>query len=285
MPPPADPLRPLRLAVIGHVEHITLGHVPAVPLPGGIAHLEAPIAFPGGGGGVAFAQIARSPAEVHLFTAVGDDEAAVYVVAELGRSGAHVHAARRAGPQTRDVVMITPDGERTIVVIGEPLHPRDADALPWAVLAGCDAVYFTAQDPAVLRRARAARLLVVSARRREALARSGVRADVVVGSALDPREVGLRSDYQVPPDALVLTEGSAGGRIETAAGTLRFPAPPAPAVRRAAYGAGDSFAGALVFHLADGVPLAEACLRAGPHGAAVLRGGDPRASQLPLTRR
>ena len=33
---------------------------------------------------------------------------------------------RRARPHTRDVVMVTPDGERTIVVVGEPLHPSTA---------------------------------------------------------------------------------------------------------------------------------------------------------------
>jgi ribokinase len=274
---------PLRIAVIGHVEHITLGRVAAVPGPGDIAHLLAPCWFPGGGGGVAFFQLAKSPAELHLFTALGNDDAAVLVRGELRRTSARIHAAQRAEPHTRDLVMLTPDGERTIVVVGEPLHPSAADPLPWDLLAGFDAVYFTAEDPGALQAARGARLLVVTARRRPALVRSGVRADVVVGSATDPRERGLLADYPVPPAALVLTEGGQGGRIETAAGVTRFPAPPTPASAvGGAYGAGDSFAGALVFYLAAGVPLLEACQRAGQHGAAVLRGTDPRANQLPL---
>ncbi|MFY3743048.1 PfkB family carbohydrate kinase [Anaeromyxobacter sp. Red801] len=282
MTPPARP--PLRLAVVGHVEHVTIGRVPALPRAGEIAHLEAPRWFPGGGGGVAFWQLARSPAEVLLFTAVGDDEAGAQVERALAASGARVsvHAARRAEPHTRDLVLLTPDGERTIVVVGEPLHPRADDPLPWGALAGCDAAYFTAQDPAALRAARAARLLVVTARRREALARSGVAADVVVGSRLDAREVSARADYPVPPGALVLTEGAAGGTIETAAGVERFPAPPAPEAVGGAYGAGDSFAGALVFLLAAGLPLGDACTAAGRHGAAVLRAVDPRDGQLPL---
>ncbi|BDG04138.1 PfkB family carbohydrate kinase [Anaeromyxobacter oryzae] len=274
---------PLRIAVIGHVEHITLGRVPAVPRPGEIAHLEAPRWFPGGGGGVAFWQLARGPAEVHLFTALGDDEAARDVEAALAASGARIHAARRAERHTRDVVMVTPDGERTIVVVGEPLHPRAADPLPWDLLGACDAAYFTAQDPDALRAARAARLLVLTARRRPALIRSGVRADVVVGSAVDPREASALADYPVAPGAVVLTEGSQGGRIETAGGTVRFPAPPDPGrAGGAAYGAGDSFAGALVYYLAAGLPLPDACARAGRHGAAVLRGTDPREAQEPL---
>ncbi len=273
----------LRLAVIGHVEHVTLGRVSAVPGPGDIAHLESPRWFPGGGGGVAFSQLAKSSAEVHLFTAVGNDEAATQVEVEIARTGARIHAARRDEPHTRDVVMITPDGERTIVVVGEPLHPRAVDLLPWDLIAGCDAAYFTAQGPGALRAARAARLLVVTARRRPALVRAGVRADIVVGSALDPREASVLADYPVTPGALVLTEGRRGGRIETASGTVRFPAPPPPDRTVAAYGAGDTFAGALTFYLAAGMPLAAACERAGFHAVAVLGGFDPRDRQLPLS--
>ncbi len=277
--------RPLRIAVIGHVEHVTAGRVPAVPRAGEIVHVASPRWFPGGGGGVAFLQLARSDAEVHLFTALGDDEAGRDVAAELARAGGRLHAVRRAAPHTRCVAMIGPDGERTIVVIGEPLHPRADDPLPWELLDRCDAVYFTAEDPASLLRARAARVLVATARRRAALAAAGVRADAVVGSATDPREASALADYPTAPGALVLTEGSRGGRIETAAGTERFAAPPPPPPGAGgAYGAGDSFAGALTYFLAAGVPLAEACARAGPHGAAVLRGLDPRASQLPLAR-
>jgi ribokinase len=273
---------PLRLAVIGHVEHVTLGRVPALPSPGDIVHLEAPRSFSGGGGGLAFWQLARSPAELLLYTALGVGEGAAQVEAELLASGARIHAARRATPHTRDLVLVTPDGERTIFVVGEPLHPAADDPLPWGELASCDAAFFTAQDPAALRAARAARLLVVTARRQEALARSGVRADVVVGSATDPREASVLADYPARPGALVLTEGARGGRIETASGTVRFPAPPPPAVTGAAYGAGDSFAGALVYYLAAGLPLPAACARAGRHGAAVLGGLDPRVAQLPL---
>jgi ribokinase len=268
--------------VIGHVEHVTLGRVPAVPRAGEIAHLDDQRFFPGGGGGVAFFQLARSPAEVLLFTALGNDEAAAQVEERLNGSGAEVHAARRAEPHTRDVVLITPDGERTILVVGQPLHPRRDDPLPWDELAGCDAAYFTAQDPRAIQAARSARLLVVSARRKAALDASGVRADVVVGSAADVREACTLADFPRPPGALVQTEGARGGSIHTAAGVERFTAPSIGSHPGGAYGAGDSFAGALVYHLAVGLPLAEACARAAAHGAAVLSGLDPIASQKPL---
>src|SRR5437762_3315643 len=141
----------VRIAVIGHVEHITLGRVPALPAAGDIVHLDDPFWLPGGGGGMTFFQLVTGPGEIVLFTAI------------------------------------------------------------------------------------------VSARRREALARARVQADVVVGSAKDPREASARTDYPLPPRALVMTEGAAGGRVETATETVRFPAAAAPVPRVASYGAGDSF--------------------------------------------
>ncbi|HYZ87726.1 MAG TPA: PfkB family carbohydrate kinase [Myxococcales bacterium] len=273
----------MRIAVVGHVEHITLGRVPRVPGAGEIAHAEDVRSFPGGGGGIAFFQLTRSPAEVHLFTALGNDEAAAQVRTRIDATGARIHAAQRAEPHTRDLVLITPDGERTIVVLGEPLHPRHDDPLPWELLATCDAAYFTGQDRETLRAARAARVLVVTARRRTALIGSGVRADVVVGSASDPREASTLADYPVAPTALVMTEGAAGGRIETAERNRRFAAPKASPPRGGSYGAGDSFAGALTWYVAVGRSVDEACLRSALHGAAVLGSLEPIASQLPLT--
>jgi len=275
----------MRVAVIGHVEHITLGRVPRVPRAGEIAHAEQVRTFPGGGGGIAFFQLAKSPGEVHLFTAVGADEAAEQVRSRVESTGARIHLAHRTEPHTRDLVLITPDGERTIVVLGEPLHPEKRDALPWDVLSSCDAAYFTAQDPEALRAARPARLLLVTARRRAALIASGVRADVVVGSGVDPREASSLADYPVRPGALVMTEGAAGGRIETAEGSRRFAAPRSAAPRGGSYGAGDSFAGALTWYLALGLSVDDACARAAHHGAAVLGSLEPIESQLPLPER
>jgi ribokinase len=272
----------MRIAVIGHVEHVVIGRAGALPGAGEIVHLDAPEMIAGGGGGIAFFQMASGPGEVHLFTALGSDDAATAVRARIEATGAQVHAARRDAPHTRDIVLITPDGERTIIVVGEPLHSRRDDPLPWDVLATCDAAYFTAQDPHVLRAARAARVLVATARRGEAIARSGVRLDVIAGSASDPREVSRRDDYAVPPDALVMTEGAAGGTIETAEGIARFAAPVVAEGIAGAYGAGDSFAAALTWYLARGLTIEAACIRAAAHGAAVLRGINPIAQQLRL---
>lgn len=270
------------IAVIGHVEHVTLGLTPVLPKAGDIVHLDHPTVIPGGGGGVTFFQLTRAPASLVLFTAVGNDTGAADVEARVRATGAEVHVARRDAAHTRDVVLLTPDGERTIVVVGQPLHPRHDDPLPFARLAECDAAYFTAQDPELLRLARAARMLVVSARRRESLVRSGVRADLVVGSHNDPREASTLADYPVQPDALVMTAGSRGGTVETARGTVHFAPPPPPPVVRSAYGAGDSFLGALLWFALRGLPVPEACARAGAFGAAVLAGPDPLRAQKKL---
>ncbi|MEX0749667.1 MAG: PfkB family carbohydrate kinase, partial [Dehalococcoidia bacterium] len=245
-------------------------------------HLAESCTIAGGGAGIAFHQLARSPGEVHLFTATGSDEAGHAVERALSRIPAEIHIARRDLPHTRDLAVITPDGERTIFVIGEPLHPRLRDDLPWEVLETCDAVYFTGQDPETLIEARKARVLVVTSRRKQALDASGVRADVVVGSTKDKREFSVLSDYTPSPAALVMTEGERGGYIETRDGVVRFPAPVVPDRTVAAYGAGDTFAAALTWYLARGFPLLEACTRAGRHGGAVLRGINPLEWQMEL---
>lgn len=272
----------LKLAVIGHVEHITIGRVEALPLAGEIAHLTRPRVFPGGGGGVAFYQLLNSDAEVLLYTAIGDDDAGRFVEAHLATTKARVFAARRSSGHTRDVVMVTPGGQRTIIVVGEPLHPKRTDPLPWDELGSCDAVYFTAQDPDALRAARAARVLVVTARRRAALIESGVTPDVVVGSLGDPRERSTLADYPKPPRALVLTDGARGGQIETAAGIAHFAPAPPPDQIVGSYGAGDSFAAALTYALAHDKSPLEAAGYAARYGAAVLAGLIPLDVQLAL---
>lgn len=271
----------LRLGVIGHVEHITSGRIAAVPRPGDIVHLAEPRVLAGGGGGISFFQLARSDAEVHFFTALGHDDGARYVERAITATGATIHAARRAAPQTRDVVMIDTSGERTIVVIGEPLHPRADDALPWDLLGELDAVYFTAQDPALLGLARRSRMLVVPARRRECIAAAGIPIDVIVGSRADPREASTLADYAVPPRALVMTDGARGGIVEQGDGVTRFPSP-AVAKALGTYGAGDSFAGALTYYLAAGLDPVQAAGRAAHHGAAVVASLDPLAAHLAL---
>ena len=237
-----------------------------------------------GGGGIAFAQLAKSDAEVHFFTALGADDGARVVRERLAaRPGVFVHAAARAVPHPRVVVMIDAAGRRTIIVADEPLQATADDALPWDVLAACDVVYFTGADPRVLAKARAAKRLVVTARRSPVLLESGVRADVVVGSVADPRENADLETYAPPPGALVLTNGPNPIRVARPdqPPTL-VPAPERVVEPKGDYGAGDTFAAALAWFVASGVDVEEAARRAGPYGAAVLSAVDPLEAQLRL---
>jgi ribokinase len=273
-----------RIAVVGHIEHVTLGRTDGVLGPGDIVHLQDVRFLPGGGGGIAFAQLCRSDAEIHLFTAIGGGEAGRAVAARLEAAPdrVHVHAAARAEDHPRVVVVVDGHGRRSIVVTGGPLQPAASDPLPWSILASCDAVYFTGDDPASLRLARAARRLVVTARRRPALLAAAIAPDVILGSVSDPRENAGLDAYDPAPAALVLTDGSRAIRVQRGTATALVDPPPAPTRVVGDYGAGDSFAGALTFFVAHGLDVEEACRRAGPYGAAVLGGIDPLEVQRPL---
>jgi ribokinase len=277
----------LRLAVVGHVEHVTLGRFDGAIEPGAVVHMVDTRFTAAGGGGIAFAQLCQSDAEIHLFTAVGSDEAGRAVGSRIRAHGdrVHVHAAVRSEAHPRVVVVVDRDGRRTIFVTSEPLHPTASDPLPWSLLSECDAVYFTGTDPGSLRLARSARLLVVTARRHGALQAAAITPDVIVGSVADPRENRELAAYDRAPGALVLTDGPRAIRISRSREVTLVDAPPAPDRVVGDYGAGDSFAAALTFFLGSGLSVEEACRRAGPYGAAVLRGLDPLEVQGRLVSR
>ncbi len=155
--------------------------------------------------------------------------------------------------------------------------PRADDPLPWDELAGYDAVYFTGGDAEAVRRARAARVLVATARELETLRQAGVELDVLVGSATDEAERYERGDLEPAPKVVVATQGRDGGSYDSEAGSGRFEAAPVPGDLADTYGAGDSFAAGLTYALARGDELpaslafasaqgAEAMTRRGAHG-------------------
>ncbi len=272
-----------RIAVVGHVEHVTVGRVDAI-VPGDVLHLRDARVIAAGGGGIAFAQLVRSDAEVHFFTAIGRGDTGDVVAERIRSRSARVqlHVAAREVEHPPVVVLVDGEGRRTIVVTSPPLQPSAEDPLPWPLLETCDTVYFTGADPASLRLARRSRCLVVAARRGPVLRDARVAPDVVVGSVADPREDAPLDAYEPAPGALVLTDGPRPVRITREAGTAWIDAPPAVTHVTGDYGAGDSFAAALTFFLAHGATLEEACREAGPYGAAVLGGIDPIAGQARL---
>ena len=234
----------MRLAVIGHVEWVTFARAPFVPTAGQIVHLEDPFDQVGAGGSVSAIALARMGAEVDFYTALGPDVPALEVLESLG---VRVHAARRRHPQTRVLALIDPAGERTLYVIGENDHPRADDPLPWDQLASMDGVFFTGDDPQTLRMARAAPVLVVTARRFASLAASGVQADALVGSGSDPGEQFDLDQLAHRPRHVIVTQGRRGGTGYQAVD------PPGPVVDT--YGAGDTFVAGVTYGLAAGWEL------------------------------
>jgi ribokinase len=274
-------LRPVKVAVVGHVEWIEFARVPEVPRPGAIVHASELWEEPGGGGAVSAVQLAKLADETVLFTALGDDDLGHRVYDSLLALDLRLEVVWRSPAQRRGFVHVDAHGERTITVIGDRMGPYGSDALPWDELAESDAVYFTAGDAEAARRARAARVMTATARTLPSLAQSGVRLDALVASARDAGEHYEPGDLDPEPDLVARTAGAAGGVWERADGTRgEWVAMPPSGPVEDAYGCGDSFAGGFTWALGRGMEPAEAVLVGARCGAACLAGRGPYAGQL-----
>jgi ribokinase len=270
----------VRVAVVGHTEWAQLLRVPHAPARGEIVAATEWWEEAAGGAAIAAVQALRLGAEAELFAAVGDDEHGRRTVARLRELGLTVHAVAR-GVQRRAIVELDSGGERTITILGDRTVPAGDDALPWERLEGADAVYFTGGDAGALRAARAARVLVATPRAGETLRTAGVKLDVLVRSSEDPGERDAGEELDPPPHRIVSTAGAAGGRWvgdDRTEGTWHAAEPPGP--RGDAYGAGDSFAGALAWALGSGREIDEALQVAARCGAAKLAGRAAYGGQL-----
>jgi len=270
MPEPAP-----RVVIIGHVEWVThaLGRLPE---RGHIADLHDPWCEPAGGGAVAAVAAARLGAQVTLVTALGDDATAAESERVLEDRAVSLVAARARGPQTPVLTIIEPGGERTIMVVGQRLQAAASDDIPSELLSSADAIYYTGEDPELLRAARSATHLVVTGRRLADVIAAGVVADVIVASANDPDESPGALPPTLAPAAVVLTDGAYGGSITLRGTPTRRYQPvalTAPVVD--SYGCGDSFAAGLTVGLARGLGIRDATSLAATAGSecATWRGG------------
>jgi ribokinase len=246
-----------RIAVVGHVEWVDFVQVPRFPSPGEIVNAGGAFARAAGGGGVAAGVLAGLGASVDFFTALGRDELGSRAARELGDHGMRVHVAWRDDPTRRALTLLGPDGERTIVTIGDRLAALGADELGWREIGGADGVYFTAGDSSALARARAGRVLVVSPRARDALVGDESAIDAVVFSARDPDERAWAERVGARARLHVATDGARGGRWWGESSGSWRPAPP-PGPVRDTYGCGDSFAAGFTLGLARGDTVEDA---------------------------
>jgi ribokinase len=252
---------------VGHVEWVEFLRVPRVPEPGSIVTASEVWGEPAGGGGVASVRLARLAGAALFVTAVGNDEVGRRAVRELRALGVRVEAAVRDEPMRRAFTYVDDDGERTITLLSHKLVARASDPLPWDELADYDGVYFTGGDAGAVRRARAARVLVATARELPTLQEARVELDVLVRSADDAGERYEAGDLDPPPRLVVATEGKDGGTYDGERGSGRFDAVPIPGKVVDTYGAGDSFAAGLTYAFARGDDVPEALRFAATEGA------------------
>jgi ribokinase len=267
--------------VVGHIEWVEFGRVDHVPAPGDIVHAREWWEEPGGGGSVAAVQLHKLAGRCTFFTALGKDAVGKRAHLELESLGPTVEAARRSALTRRAVTLIDPNGERTIVTLGDRLEPRADDPLPWDELATVDAVYLTAGDLGAVHAARRARVLVATSRILGLLAEADVPLDALVGSSRDPAERFDASALSHRPRLIVRTDGANGGTYEAADGRSgTYDAVPLPGPLVDAYGGGDSFVAGLAFALGAGYSVPDALTLAARCGAWCVAGRGPYQGQL-----
>ena len=271
----------MRVAAVGHIEWVEFVRGDHVPAAGEIVHAHDSFEEPAGGGAVAAVQLARLAGEATFLTALGDDELARRSRARLAEFGVTVRDATREAPTRRGLTFLDSHGERTIITIGERLAPSGRDPLEWEELGDADGVYLTAADAEALRAARAAGVLVASPRAGRLLHEEDVQLDALVYSDKDELETAFARALDPRPSLLVATRGAEGGWYETAQGQRgTWPAAPLPGPIADSYGAGDSFAAALTFALAQGREPEAALAVAARAGAVCLTGRGPYQRQL-----
>jgi ribokinase len=261
----------MRVAVVGHVEWVDFVPVEEFPAQGQVVPAQGAFSRAGGAGSVVAKVLSDLGAEVDFFCALGRDPHGESACAELREHGIRVHVAWREAPTRRAVVLLVGGGERTIVTIGDRLHPVGEDDLDWTRLDGAEGAYFTAGDAAALDRARAARVLTASPRGRDALEGDGDRPklDALIFSEHDDDESKWAKRIEPRARLLVGTRGEEGGHW-WGESSGEWPPHSAPGPIKDAYGAGDSFAAGFTFGLASGCPVAEAARMGAECGARAL---------------
>ncbi|HEY5718834.1 MAG TPA: PfkB family carbohydrate kinase [Gammaproteobacteria bacterium] len=226
----------------------------------------------GGGGANAAVALARAGHQVALVSAVGDDADGRALLATLDAAGVDTaHVARLPQPTSNSLLLVDPQGERTIVNL-QRLHAPHPGVLRELEL---DAVYVRsrASDLAPLLRALLPHRRVVAhvppcddgALPAHVLV--GSAADLAPGLLLDPFAHAMRiSDGQA--EWIVATRGPQGASAYGRGETLQQPALPVTAVDST--GAGDAFAAGLVHALVHGETMAGCLAVAAAWGAAAV---------------
>lgn len=259
----------MRAVVVGSLNMDLVLSVPALPSRGQTLLSRSRDRLPGGKGANQAVALSRLGAGVAMVGAVGHDPDGAELLAALEAAGVSTrHVSRRPlDPTGLAVVCVAPDGDNAIVVASganATVGPGEVAAAAPA-LAGAGLLLLQLEIPpeTVLAAARAGReagaLVVLNAApARELPAGLLAEVDVLVvnaGEAAelagdgDPRDAATRLLGQGPA-TVVVTLGGEGCLVAKDRGMARLPADPVQVVDTT--GAGDCFAAALGFGLAEG---------------------------------
>lgn len=273
-----------RIVVVGSIsidEVVSLRQ----PLHAG-AHLDGRERGRRVGGGAANTAIPLSFAghAVTVVSATGTDPEGSTILARLAEAGVDTSKVmRRAGPSTRSLVLVEPDGERTVVNLHrcrEEGPPRRLQTIPADVIyvrsreldlapilaARLDSALVVAHVPPTAAGARPAHVLVASA------------ADLPDDARLSPWETGRRAAGEAL-SWMVVTRGAGGAEAHSADRRFHVPAREASPVDST--GAGDVFAAGLLHALAAGSSMETSLVTAVAWGTcAVECGGIPPRERI-----
>ena len=277
-----------RILVVGSVARDEVVRLQE-PLRAG-SHLEANPFCPrlGGGGANVAIPLAHAGHRVHLLAPIGNDATGEELLEELAAEGVDPAAlARVPGPSTRSLVLLEPNGDRTVVNL-----QRCREAAPPERLRtlAADAIYVRsrASDLTALLEETVQRSLVVA--QLPPCAPGSRPAQVLIASesdlsgtlltdpwALGQRVAGSRLQW------MVVTRGAKGAEAFSQREQLSVSAAPATVVDTT--GAGDAFAAGLLHALLSGTSMRDALENGARWGAAAVGSEGsflPRATVLAL---
>jgi len=267
-----------RIAVVGSANADLVLDIDHRPAPGETILGSDVVVTPGGKGANQAVAAGRLGGDVAFLGCVGDDDHGRLLRDSLTGAGVDVTGLRTVdGPSGMAVIMVTPDGENSIIVApgaNRRVTP-DLVAEQRAVWEDADVVVLQLEVPletvaavatgtrgrVVLNTAPAAALPPEVLAEADPLVANESEAHYLLGDdagdgvALAERLVGLG------PRSVVLTLGSAGAVVveRDDAGALRSMSVPAYEVAAVdTTGAGDSFVGAMAVRLSEGAPLVAA---------------------------
>jgi ribokinase len=237
-------------------------------------HLQGspPLARLGGGGANTAIALAHAGHEVSLVAAVGTDSLAEELLAEVSRHGVDIGPVTRVtGASTHSLVLLSPDGERTIVNLTRARESRPPRRL-LDLEADCVYVRAHGQDLGELLRAKSKLCPVIA--QMQSMEAGPLPVQVLVGSHADLDE-GIRADPLAAGRRLagerlqwvVVTRGGEGAEAFGTDGRRLCATAPDVAVLDTT-GAGDSFAAGLAHALALGMDMPQALPLAVLWGAA-----------------